>query len=362
MGVRRAGKTVLAQTFPDVDYFDCESPRTRSLFADPEDFLGRRAGRTVAIDEIHRLANPAELLKIAADHYPNVRVLATGSSTLAASSRFRDTLAGRKTELWLTPMTVADVVATGDYDIRRRMLHGGLPEFYLAPAPVDRDYQEWIDAYWARDIQELFRLERRHAFRQLLELLFVHSGGIFEATRYARPCEVSRPTITNYLAALEATFVVHVIRPYSGSSRGEIVSAPRVYAFDTGFVCHQRGWSELRSDDLGPLWEHLVLNELHAHVGRDPVRYWRTKHGAEVDFVIAGRNSPPVCVECQWSSEELDIGGIRAFRARYPGGRNLVVANDIAPGRGFTRNVYDVPVSFLALGDVGDVVSGLVAR
>jgi hypothetical protein len=353
MGVRRAGKTVLAQSVPDAEYLDCELPRTRALLTDPESFLNLRRGRTVVLDEVHRLPDPAELLKIAADHYPDVRLLATGSSTLGASSRFRDTLAGRKTEVWLTPMTVTDVAASGIDNMRQRMLRGGLPEFFLSPTLPEHDYQEWMDAYWARDIQDLFRLERRHAFRQLLELLLVHSGGVFEATRFARPCEVSRTTITNYLAALEATFAVHVVRPYASSGRAEIVSAPRVYAFDTGFVCHQRGWSELRPSDLGILWEHLALNELHAHLGRDPVHYWRTKHGAEVDFVVASRNHAPACIECKWSWEEFDPSGLRAFRSLYPEGRNLVVSANVTPGSRFDRSIGGLAVSFVSMAELG---------
>ena len=103
-GVRRAGKTMLAQSLKNVEYFDCELPRVRRSMEDPEPFLETLRGKRVVFDEVHRLANPSELLKIAADHFPAVRVLATGSSTLGASSRFRDTLTGRKTELWLTPM------------------------------------------------------------------------------------------------------------------------------------------------------------------------------------------------------------------------------------------------------------------
>ena len=60
-----------------------------------------------------------------------------------------------------------------------------------------------MDAYWAKDIQELFRLERRASFQRFVELLMAQSCGIFEATRFAAPCEVSRTTITNYLAVLE---------------------------------------------------------------------------------------------------------------------------------------------------------------
>ena len=362
MGVRRVGKTTLAQSLPDADFFDCELPRVRALLADPESFLAARPDRVIVLDEIHRLGEPAELLKIAADHYPGIRILATGSSTLGASARFRDTLAGRKAEVWLTPMTCADLAefAAGGHtstgggapDFRHRLLRGGLPEFFLGSTLPEHDYQEWIDAYWARDILELFRLERRHAFRRLFELILVHSGGIFEATRFAVPCEVSRTTIANYLAVLEATFAVHVVRPYAEGGRAEIVSAPRVYGFDTGFVCHQRGWTELRSDDLGCLWEHLVLNELQAHLGRDQVRYWRTRHGNEIDFVVAGRGCPPVAIECKWAASEFDPAGMRVFRAAYPDGHNFVVAADVSPGRPYQRAIGSIPVRFIALADL----------
>src|SRR5881398_2444403 len=92
-GVRRVGKTYLCKSLPDIEYFDCELPRVRRMMEDPETFLKGLGKRRVVLDEVHRLANPSELLKIAADHYPKVRVVATGSSTLGASAKFRDTLA-----------------------------------------------------------------------------------------------------------------------------------------------------------------------------------------------------------------------------------------------------------------------------
>lgn len=232
-GVRRVGKTTLCHSLPKVEYFDCELPRVRTMMEDPQAFLSGLKGKRVVLDEIHRLGNPSQLLKIAADHYRDVRIMATGSSTLGASAKFRDTLAGRKAELWLTPMITPDLTAFGNLDLPHRFLHGGLPSFFLAEEPPERDFQEWMDAYWAKDIQELFRLERRHSFQKFIELLLTNSGGIFEATRYARPCEVSRTTITNYLAVLEATFVAHVVRPFSTRRSTEIISAPKVYGFDT---------------------------------------------------------------------------------------------------------------------------------
>jgi len=66
IGVRRAGKTFLCQSLRQVEYFDCELPSTRRMMQDPEAFLDGVRGKRIVLDEIHRLSNPAELLKIAA--------------------------------------------------------------------------------------------------------------------------------------------------------------------------------------------------------------------------------------------------------------------------------------------------------
>lgn len=347
-GVRRAGKTFLCQSLDEVDYFDCELPRTRRLMEDPEAFLQARRGRRIALDEVHRLANPSELLKIAADHFPETPVLATGSSTLEATAKFRDTLTGRKETIWLTPMIAADLDDFERPDLRHRLLHGGLPPYFLADRPPLGDFQDWIDAYWAKDVQELFRLERRWSFQRFVELLFTQSGGVFEATRFAAPCEVSRQTISNYLAALEATFVAHVVRPYSSRRANEIVAAPKVYGFDTGFVCFYRGWEALREEDLGLLWEHYVLNEVHGRLQRGAPRYWRNKQGAEVDFVLPRRGQAgPIAIECKWSAASFDPRPLAAFRRLYPDGPSFVVATDVE--RSHRRSHDSFEVEFVSL-------------
>lgn len=319
----------------------------RPMIEDPEAFLKDNRGRRIVLDEVHRLERPAEVLQIAADHFSDTKILATGSSTLGASAKSRDTLAGRKEELWLTPMTMADLEDFGAKDLLHRLLRGGLPAFFLENQLPERDFQEWMDAYWAKDIQELFRLERRQSFQKFAELLMAQSGGIFEATKCARPCEVSRTTIANYLAVLEATYIAHVIRPYSTHRPTEIIAAPKVYGFDTGFVCYHRGWQEPRRDDLGLLWEHLVLNEMHAHLQSREIRYWRDKRGHEVDFILAQTKQSSLAIECQWSASDFDAGNLQAFRKPYPQGDNLVVANDVE--RSFTRSYGGLSVRFVSL-------------
>ena len=346
-GVRRVGKTCLCQTLPNIEYFDCELPRIRRLMEDPQAFLDNVGSGRIVLDEIHRLPNPSELLKIAADHYQQVQIVATGSSTLGASAKFRDTLVGRKSELWLTPLIQADLNDFNRCDIHHRLLHGGLPPFFLEDELPEPDFQEWTDAYWAKDIQELFRLERRYSFQKFTELLMVQSGGIFEASGFARPCEVSRGTISNYLSILEATFVVHVIRPFSSRRATEIVAAPKVYGFDTGFVCYYRGWSRLRQEDLGLLWEHFVLNEIMAQTQSREIHYWRNKRGLEVDFVLTRVRNVSIAIECKWAASGFSPRALLAFRRQYPDGENFVVAHDV--DRAFTSNYNGIAVKFVNL-------------
>jgi len=303
------------------------------------------------LDEVHRLQNPSELLKIAADHFPSVHVLATGSSTLQATAKFRDTLTGRKAEIWLTPMTVTDLEDFGSTDLVRRLWRGGLPGFFLAEEVTEADFQEWVDSYWAKDVQELFRLERRASFVRFVELVLARSGGVFEATAFSAACEVSRPTIANYLSVLEATRIAHVVRPYSARRSIEIVASPRVYGFDTGFVRSFRGWIDPRPDDLGLLWEHYVLNELQAQGLDSAIRYWRSTHHHEVDFVVVSKGHPPAAVECKWTVDGTeDLRGIKAFRRIHQRGENFVVAANVH--RPFTRRLGPLRVEYVGLSEL----------
>ena len=211
----------------------------------------------------------------------------------------------------------------------------------------ERGFQEWLDSYWARDIQELFRVGRRWSFLRFVEMVLAQSGGVFEATRFARPCEISRPTVVNYLRVLEDTLVVQVVRPYSARRASEIVAAPKVYGFDTGFVCLLKGWDRLRNEDRGVLWEHYVLNEYLARAQDQRVRYWRDKRGHEIDFVLAHRGGSTTAIECKWQAAGFDARNLKAFRSRYPDGDNFVVTYDVVDS--YVRDYGAVTVRFVSL-------------
>jgi predicted AAA+ superfamily ATPase len=377
VGVRRIGKTTLVKSLSEGDkagknakngiahgsllYYDCELKRNRDLIeSDVEEFWQGKENKIVILDEIHRLENPSEVLKIAADHYPKVKVIATGSSTLAASKKFKDTLSGRKIVIELRPLIEADLHAFAHNKnlkkstkthtlLEKRFLYGGMPENYLSDKLPEYAFEEWVDSYWSKDIQELYELRSKFAFQKFMELLFIQSGGIFEASKFATDCKVSSPTISNFLHVLEETFVIDILRPYHKRKNSEIVSAPKVYAFDTGLACYLKGWSSLRNEDLGILWEHFVLNEFKAHLQNNAdILYWRNKKKQEVDFIIKKKRSQTViAIETKWQAKNFNPDNLQAFRELHPEGENFLIANDIQES--YTKNYTNLKVKFMSL-------------
>ena len=343
-GVRRVGKTLLCKSIPGAEYFDCELPRVRKMMDDPQEFLENHKNKIIILDEIHRLENPSELLKIAADHFKNLRIIATGSSSLEAVAKFRDTLTGRKITVRMTPVNFSDMNDFGKMNLKHRLLHGGMPEFFLSTKIDESLFQEWMDAYWSKDIQELFRVERKYSFQTFVELIMMQSGGIFNATAIATKCSVSHTTALNYLKILEETFVANVIRPYSDYKQTEVVSAPKVYGFDTGFVCYHKGINDLRAEDYGFLWEHIVLNEISSRFPEVKINYWRDKQGHEIDFIIKKRNNEIIAIECKWKSGKFDPANLLIFRKKYPNGKNYVICSDA--DKAFSANVKGIKVEY----------------
>lgn len=325
-GVRRCGKTTLAQSLGEerASYVNCDLPTVEDMVRDPRLFFRSCTRPVVIFDEIHQLRDPTRLLKVGADAFPKLKILATGSSTLAASRKFRDTLTGRKRTVHLLPVTWGELPAFG-VPLPRRLYHGGLPPALLADAKRPALYREWMDSFFARDIQRLFGFRDMNRFNALLEYVMRQSGGQLEVTRTATALGITRPTVESHLRALEITNAVTLVRPFHGGGQNEIVKMPKVYAFDTGFVSFARGWDPLRSDDLGVLWEHFVLGHLQSVHLDVPIRYWRDKSGREVNFVLARRRDEVDAIECKWDPGAFDSSTLQVFRGYYPKGRNYLV-------------------------------------
>jgi predicted AAA+ superfamily ATPase len=327
-GVRRVGKTTLTRMLSDALYINCDLPSVQRTLEEPELFFDSQvAGNTLIFDEVHQLRNPSQLLKIAADEHPQLKILATGSSTLAATRKFRDSLTGRKQAIHLCPILWDECADPfGIHDLDHRLLHGGLPEPLLAARKDPEFFSEWIDSFYARDILELFGIRNRQGFLALFRHLLRQSGGQLDYSQLANLSELSRPTVKTHIEAMQIAHAVHLLRPFHGGGKREIVSRPKCYAFDTGFVSFEKGWNSIRDDDRGLLWEHLVLDTLRFHFRDETIFYWQDKSQREIDFVIRGERDQVDIVECKINPDKLNVAPILAFRKLYPKGENMIVS------------------------------------
>jgi hypothetical protein len=230
----------------------------------------------------------------------------------------------------LLPVLWDELPAFG-VSLPQRLLHGGLPAALLATTKKPALYREWLDSFFARDIQRLFGFRDINRFNALFEYMLRQSGGQFEVTKTASALGIARPTVESHISALEITNAVTVVRPYFGGGQSEIVKQPKIYGFDTGFVSFARGWDPLRTDDYGVLWEHLVLEHLQAYFPDTPIRYWRDKAGREVDFVLARRRDAVDAIECKWEASAFDATALKVFRSYYPHGKNYLVTPGAEP-------------------------------
>ena len=340
------GKTTLARMLPDAVYLNCDLPSVHRSLEEPELFLDSQApDRVLILDEVHRLDDPSRLLKIAADEYPHLRILATGSSTLAATRKFRDSLTGRKQAIHLCPVLweeCEDSFAVRDLD--RRLLSGGLPEALLAAGKDPAFFNEWIDSFYARDILELFGIRNRRGFLSLFRLLLRQSGGQLDYSRLSSLSEQSRPTVKSHVEALQIAHAVFLLSPFHGGGKREIVSRPKCYAFDTGFVTFEKGWDSIREDDRGLLWEHLVLDALRFRHADEDIFYWQDKSRREVDFVVRHTRDRVDAIECKINPDRFNTVSFETFRSIYPHGENYIVSPHLKSAYRIRRNniIYTV--------------------
>ena len=191
-------------------------------------------------------------------------------------------------------------------DLDRRLLSGGLPEALLATGKDPAFFNEWLDSFYARDILELFGIRNRQGFLSLFRLLLRQSGGQLDYSRLSSLSEQSRPTVKSHVEALQIAHAVFLLSPFHGGGKREIVSRPKCYAFDTGFITFEKGWDSIREDDRGLLWEHLVLDALRFRHADEDIFYWQDKSRREVDFVVRHTRDRVDAIECKINPDRVN--------------------------------------------------------
>lgn len=217
----------------------------------------------------------------------------------------------------------------GVKDLDHRLLHGGLPESLLSSDKDVSFFSEWMNSFYARDIQELFGIRNRTGFLKLLHVLMFQSGGLVDYTQLARSSELSQPTVKAHVEAMSIAHATYLLPPFYGGGKRELTRRPKCYAFDTGFVTFIKGWESIREDDREILWEHLVLDDLRVNEASGSLYYWRDKSQREIDFVIKRQGNKVDTVECKINPDNFSPGALKIFREIYPDGKNFLISPNV---------------------------------
>lgn len=381
VGPRQAGKSTLiwmtlAQAGTPVLLVNCEEPSIREWLTSAAAFLAdcddvAPGVDAVLFEEVQRLPEAGLFLKGIVDRRPGKKLFATGSSSFDLEARTRESLAGRAERHLLLPLSLEEIVATVPTPPRlaaeamhrqtqERAVFGGYPSVFLAEQPA-RVLAQLVEAFVVRDVSDRFRIRRVAAFRKLLELAASQIGNLANFSEWAALAGMSNDTIAEHCRLLEDTHIIRLVRPFVGGKRAELTSAPKVYFIDNGIRNQLFGGFGAAADraDHGALVENLVFSELAKLTNPllHTIRYWRSKAGAEVDFVLEHQGRI-LAFEVKAGDARGRISrSARSFIDAYAPGRLVVVNRSVYP----EQTIGTTAVQFLRAWELHTVVRSFVA-
>lgn len=325
-GARQVGKTTLAKNIlkkfgDEKDYYDCELLDIKqTLESNNPSLMKSLFGNSefVILDEAQKVRDIGLSLKLFHDTYPDVQVIATGSSSFDLSNKVNEPLTGRALEFNLMPFSIAELQSNfNNADILSRM--NNILRFGLYPEVLNKSDEEAellikniTSKYLYKDILEFEFLKKSELLINLLKLLSFQLGSEVSKNELANKLYTSRITIEKYLDLLEKVFVIYRLKPLSRNLRKEINRKEKIYFYDLGIrnaLISRFNQIEYR-DDIGALWENFCIMErikLLNNSGQIKNYYfWRLQHRGEIDF-IEEYNDSINAFEFKWKKEKLKI-------------------------------------------------------
>jgi predicted AAA+ superfamily ATPase len=282
-------------------------------------------------------------------------LIATGSSQLEIQDCVAGYLTGRQITATILPFSYQERPQKNSWE--EYSIYGGYPQVVLSAQPLLLLQQLYRD-YVSKDIVEILRIPQPEVLEQLLTLLAHSSGQLVNYNQLSQDCRTTYHTLTSYLNILEKTFVVNAITPFVGNKRTEITSNPIYYFIDNGFRNQAlNNFSPLETRvDKGLLIENLVFSELlklkyQKRLTFD-IHFWRTKGGAEVDFVLTRgiKQAIPVEVKYQILAKPAITRGFRSFIDAYqPEDAFVVSKNQLGQLKINRTTVHFIPFPRLEL-------------
>ena len=364
LGSRQVGKTTLVKKlFPEADYFLVDNEPIKKILEsyDIETYktLINKNSKEIIIDEIHLLDNPGRAVKIIYDQLENIKIIITGSSSFHIKNKTGESLAGRKIDYNIYPLTFSEYLNQKDIEpdlnfnilekimadskdspkdhlyrfdlksiLNNVLIYGQYP--HLIKNPNDEKYLlNFVDSLIFKDILELSLIEDKKLAKDLLRLLAFQIGNLINYSELAISLKADQRTIKKYIEIFEQSFILFRLYPYSKNKRDEITKAPKIFFYDMGVrnaIIGDFSALELRNDK-GTLFENFIISELikqDSYLEKNSkFYYWRTKQGSEIDVVIE-KGKELIGVELKYKRKAVN----KAFKNRYPEAKIRMITAD----------------------------------
>ncbi|MDF7665614.1 ATP-binding protein [Bifidobacterium sp. ESL0745] len=302
-GARQSGKTtLLKEMFPDFRYVSLEESKERRIAeSDPVSFLGMYDDRVI-FDEVQRVPDLFSELQVLVDERRQRpgQFIISGSQNFLLMRSISQSLAGRVMLLHLLPLSYAELEASGlrPGNMDEWVVRGGYPRLFdeaveTAVRP-DFYFRSYVGTYLERDVRQELGVRKLDAFRKFLRQCAVRCGQTLNYNAMAVACDVSVPTVKEWLSVLEASFIVFRLYPYHTNFGKRLVKSPKLYFHDTGFAAYllriQDAEQMLLSRQRGAFFENAVIAELvkryYARGSNPELYFWRDSERKEVDLLI----------------------------------------------------------------------------
>lgn len=356
VGARQAGKTTLLRILED----ELKVSGHKTLFlnldieADSVHFKSQdgllkkirlEIGNSgfVFIDEIQRKENAGIFLKGIYDQNLSYKFIVSGSGSLELKEKIHESLAGRKRLIELPTVSFEEFVnfRTGyqyedkldDYFqietektallLEEYLDFGGYPQVVLSDRVEEKTklINEIYQSYLEKDIRFLLDIKKTDAITNLFRLVAAQSGSLINISELSSTLGIAAATVKNYLWYFEKTYIIKKVSPYFANMRKEITKSPLYYFSDPGMKNFATGdFGHVSQTRIGHLFENFIFNILWEKLQDSSydINFWRTKDGAEVDFIIKGGSKiMPVEVKYRRIKKPETTRSLQSFISAY---------------------------------------------
>lgn len=359
-GARKTGKsTYLRQKYPDSLVYDFLKTDlfiefNRRPFLLREQLLAKRVEELehpIILDEVQKVPSVLDEVHWLIDN-KGLRFVLCGSSARKLKRGQANMLGGRAWRFEMYPLASMEV---GELDLLKALNRGLIPDHYLenryyrSLAAYTRDYlkEEVFDEGLTRNIP---------AFTRFFDTLGYSHGEMTNFSNIARDCGIDAKTVKAYYEILVDTHLGRWVEPFAKRTTRQIITkSAKFYLFDVGIAGYLSGrkLEKPQGAEFGRAFEHFILMELVAYSSyrelHFPIRFWRTKAGREVDFVL-GDGEVAIKVKGSRRIDRTDLRGINAFRQAYKPSTSIIVCREpaarqvdgiaILPWREFLTNLW----------------------